>query len=187
MIMELSVRPDEQDKYSTYEPFDAVYKQSTFLLVMENSNFSIVRLDKVGYEELFMDEAKVEAGSFSQSVAKPDANSRAGFSNLASEYRKAFYHFQRLVQSSDKSALQYNIEFQKNLTIKTKNILDLKELTDYFETQLLKLARSPKQVRKNWSEDETLLLMSMVAYFCCFYNEDFMKLVIHVEFFFFIR
>lgn len=120
---------------------------------------------------------KTETSQASQISTKTDVNSRVGFSNQASEYRKAFYHFQRLVQSCEKSAQQYNLEFQKNLTIKTQNILDLKGMSDYFERQLFKLARNPKQVRKNWSEDETLLLLSLVAYFCCLYNEDFMNLV----------
>lgn len=121
---------------------------------------------------------KTEFSSAVSSNLSTDSNSRTNFSSQASEYRKAFYHFQRMLQTSEHNALQYNTEFQKNLNIKTQNILDLKGMADYFERQLFKLARNPKQVRKNWSEDETLLLLSMMAYFCSIYNEDFMNLVI---------
>ena len=106
-----------------------------------------------------------------------DSNTRVGFSSQVSEYRKAFYHFQRILQSTEQNVQQYNSEFQKNLNIKTQNILDLKGMSDHFERQLFKLARNPKQVRKNWSEDETLLLLSIMAYFCAYYNEEFLNLV----------
>jgi YHS domain-containing protein len=95
----------------------------------------------------------------------------------ASEYRKAFYDFERDFQGVEINASQYNLEFQKNLNIKTQNILDWKGMAYYFERQLFRLTRNPKQVRKNWSEDETLLLLSIMAYFCSQNNEEFMHLV----------
>lgn len=119
-----------------------------------------------------------EPNPSSASNNSSDIKSRVGFSSQTSEYRKAFYHFQRLIQNSEQNAQQYNTRFQKNLNIKTQDILDSKGMADFFERQLFKLARNPKQLRKNWSEDETLLLLSLMAYFCCLYNEDFMNLVI---------
>ena len=120
---------------------------------------------------------KTESSSLNPSLSKNDTNTRVGFSNQASEYRKAFYHFQKIAQNYERAAQQFNAEFQKNLNIKTQDILDLKGMSDYFERQLFKMARNPKQVRKNWSEDETLLLLSLVAYYCAAHTENFMNMV----------
>lgn len=66
---------------------------------------------------------------------------------------------------------------RKNLTIKIPKLLDHHAMTDYFERQLFKLAKNPRQMRKNWSEEENLLLISMVAYYCLLHSEDSCSLV----------
>eukprot|EP00331_Platyophrya_macrostoma_P019509 CAMPEP_0176470240 /NCGR_PEP_ID=MMETSP0127-20121128/40333_1 /TAXON_ID=938130 /ORGANISM="Platyophrya macrostoma, Strain WH" /LENGTH=524 /DNA_ID=CAMNT_0017864487 /DNA_START=30 /DNA_END=1604 /DNA_ORIENTATION=+ len=168
-MMERSLKPDEEDdQYSKSDPSDSLYKQMKTEQSQSNNQLGTNSL-QTGL--VSNDSQRSVANKTPMNAQGMDANSRVGFSSQASEYRKAFYHFQRMIQSSEKAVQRYNAEFQKNLNIKTQNVLDAKGISDHFERQLFKLARNPKQVRKNWSEDETLM-----AYFCCLYNEDFMNL-----------
>lgn len=194
-MIDSSLKPEtDNDEYSKADPSDLLYKQRNSFLNLNIINlqtpiFIIVKTDEVKpkpqqtYDT--MSQTSMRSGQYRANLDRTqmasqmsDINSRVGFSSQASEYRKAFYHFHRLIMNSQQTVQRYNAEFSRNLNIKIQNVLDAKGLADYFERQLFKMARNPKQLRKNWSEDETLLLLSLMAYFCCLYNEDFMNLVI---------
>lgn len=95
------------------------------------------------------------------------------FTKYALEYRKKFYDFHRAIEKYASTVNNFAAELKKQLTIKVQKILDHPSLADNFERQLYKLARNPKQTRKNWSEEETIFLISLVAYYSYYKNSDY--------------
>lgn len=106
------------------------------------------------------------------------SSTKKEFSIIAAELRKSFYTFHQAIEKVTPYAEKVFNELKKNLSFKMPKILDYKALSEYFERQLFKLAKNPKQVRKNWSEEETCLLISIIAYYSLLHGEDYNSLVI---------
>lgn len=100
------------------------------------------------------------------------------FSNKSSQYRKTFYVFLRLVKSYEEDVKKYGGYFQKCLNIKTRMVLEPREISDLFERRLFKFGKNQNRIPKFWSDDETLLLLTFIACFCAIYLEDFLNLVL---------
>lgn len=94
----------------------------------------------------------------------------------ALEYRKKFYNFHRELEGYSSTVNQFASDLRKQLTIKVKKLLDHHALANHFEQQLYKLAKNPRQTRKNWSEEETIFLISVVAYYSYLNNADYNNL-----------
>lgn len=90
----------------------------------------------------------------------------------ANEIRKNFYDFQKSVIDLEPYADSFLQGLKKHLHFKIQNVCSPQDLLDYFEPILFKLAKNPKQVRKNWSEAETLLLINVVIYYCLLKGEE---------------
>lgn len=99
------------------------------------------------------------------------------FTKQALEYRKRFYDFHRAIEGYSSSVNHFAGELKKQLTMKISKVLDHQALADHFERQLYRLARNPKQTRKNWSEEETIFLISLVAYYSYYQDLDYNNLV----------
>lgn len=99
------------------------------------------------------------------------------FTAQAAELRRNFYQFQRAISGLGSFADPYLQSLKKHLHFKVDKTLDPQGLADYFERVLFKLAKNPKQARKNWSEDETILLINTIIYYCLFRGEECHSLV----------
>lgn len=99
------------------------------------------------------------------------------FTRQAMDYRRKFYSFHRILESLGPRINEFAKEMKQQLTVKIPRLLDHQTLADNFERQLYKLAKNPKQTKKNWSEEETILLVSIIAYYCYCNNRDFNSLV----------
>lgn len=90
----------------------------------------------------------------------------------ATELRKNFYEFQKAVMDLEPYAESFLQGLKKHLHFKINSVCSPHDLLDFFEPILFKLAKNPKQVRKNWSETETLLLINIVIYYCLLKGEE---------------
>lgn len=99
------------------------------------------------------------------------------FSNRANEYRKAFYHFLGQIKNSEEVIKRYSALFHTDLNFIPIQIFTPTQLSEAFENELAKLSKNPRQRRKNWSAEESHLLISFVAYFCSIYSDEHNKLV----------
>lgn len=116
------------------------------------------------------------------SAKSPSENDKGAtqedFTRQAMDYRRKFYAFHRILESVAPRINEFAKEMKQHLIVKIPRILDHQALADHFERQLYKLAKNPKQTKKNWSEEETILLVSLIAYYCYIHNRDFNGLVI---------
>lgn len=93
------------------------------------------------------------------------------------ELRKNFDEFQKSIMDLEPYADSFLQGLKKHLQFKVQKVCSPHELAEYFEPILFKLAKNPKQVRKNWSETETTLLVSIVIYYCLLKGEEAHSLV----------
>lgn len=117
-------------------------------------------------------EAKEEGTSVYSGETDIKSTSEREFTLMATETRKNFYAFHKLAESVAGYVESVFPELKKNLSFKMPKILDHQSLADYFERQLFKLAKNHKQVRKNWSEEETTLLISIIVYYSLLQSEE---------------
>mgnify|MGYP000932346012 CR=1 FL=1 len=97
---------------------------------------------------------------------------------LLSAVRERFYAFYKKLPNPREVEPIFN-EIKKNITFKAEEFLVGNRLMEVFEGIVKKQNSATRLSRKNWSEDETFLLISLMAYFCHTHNEDYCSLVMH--------
>ena len=125
-------------------------------------------------------EDREEALSHSTVEMDCKLQSEKEFTAMATEVRKNFYAFHKAAAAVSGLVESVFPELKKHLSFKLPKILDHPTLADYFERQLFKLAKNHKQAKKNWSEEETVLLISVIVYYCLLQNEDYSTLVCNI-------
>ena len=114
------------------------------------------------------------------SLLSPDASlsyQKIELGTQEAELRANFDEFQKAVADYESYAENFLQGMKKHLHFKIQKAATPHEMLDYFEPILFKYTKNPKQVRKNWSEAETLLLINMIIYYCLWKEEEPQSLV----------
>lgn len=88
-----------------------------------------------------------------------------------------FFEFVELVKRLYIDIDAYFNQIKKNLNFKCSKIMSPEELVVYYEKLAAKYQLTSKHMRKNWNEDETHLLVSLVCYYTLIKDEDYNNLV----------
>mgnify|MGYP000930932359 FL=1 len=99
-------------------------------------------------------------------------------SKNVSKLREKYTEFINSIKKLHVNVDNFFNQLKKNLSFKMTRILTADELVTYFERILTKMVANPRQARKNWSEEETYLFVSLVAYYSLVRDEDYNNLVI---------
>jgi len=96
-------------------------------------------------------------------------------SNPKREQFKLFIESVRGLKQADSDRSAFN-DILENLKTKSQSIYNIAELSQAFE-YLLKRAQSDKRYESmNWSQIETVYLVSAIAYYCLVFSEDYKQL-----------
>lgn len=90
--------------------------------------------------------------------------------------KERFYAFHQGLPNHTEIEPLFN-EMKKNITFKVDEFLTNKQLLDMFEKVIVKQHSASKMSRKNWSEEQTLFLISLMAYYCHISHEDYTSMV----------
>lgn len=90
--------------------------------------------------------------------------------------RERFYEFHRKYIAQQDPKPYFN-EMKKDLLLKIDQVLEPESISDYYEKILERAAATAKPGRRTWSEDEILVLVSIVTYLCKAEEIDFCSLV----------
>ena len=176
-----------EENYSE-RPTDEIYKKGTLhffspqlIVLYQVKTFDSTVANQLSCSSLFMeatkDSSELLSNENSQSNDEMIGYNKLELSTQVNEYRKSFYHFLSLIKNEEEIVKHYNSLFQKNLSSNFRNVLSCSELSDSFEKQLFKLAKTSRHSRKNWSEEDVQMLISFVAYFCGVFSLDHNDLV----------
>lgn len=99
----------------------------------------------------------------------------------SAKLREKYYEFANATKKLYISVDAYFNQLKKNLNIKMNRILTPDELISYFEKIHTKVQVNQRQSRKNWNEEETFLLVSLISYYCLLRDEDYNCLVINPQ------
>ena len=140
--------------------------------------YPVVRLNR-GSEssKVYFPHHHIESES-SATLSLPDSSLADYGSNYAVQLRQNFNEFISAASPLEKDVEQYFAQIKKSIQVKIGDILRLDELANCSEKILTRVLTSAGHSRKNWSEEETLLLVSIICYYCLLKNEDHSTLVI---------
>ena len=157
-----------------------VYKESKSHTIAYPSQYffrisHIVRLnDGVESNKIYLSSPLLDS-ELSEYTMSTDQKMPEDSTGSVGKMREKFYEFVAAAKKLNVDA-HFN-QLKKNLNFKMTRVLAPDELVSYFERIYTKVQANPRQARKNWNEEETFLLVSLVAYYCLMKDEDYNCLV----------
>lgn len=91
--------------------------------------------------------------------------------------KEKFYEFMKIKISSSQKNATFN-EIRKGITYKLEQLPDDNGICEYFEKVYAKCQNTSRQGKKNWTEEESTLLLSIMTLYCAANQEDYSSLVL---------